>query len=114
LARSSAASRQNPVASPAAYAAPSAVVSATTGRLTGTPFDVEEYLAGRQTPVFFGSALTNFGLEPFLQALIELAGCAEAPHHPAAWLFAVVRRRAMSSARTERRRRQSRNTSTAL
>ena len=26
-----------------------------------------EYLAGRQTPVFFGSALTNFGLEPFLQ-----------------------------------------------
>ena len=28
---------------------------------------------GRQTPVFFGSALTNFGLEPFLQALVELA-----------------------------------------
>ena len=30
-------------------------------------------LAGIQTPVFFGSALTNFGLEPFLQALVELA-----------------------------------------
>jgi peptide chain release factor 3 len=42
-------------------------------REAGTSFDVEEYLAGRQTPVFFGSALTNFGLEPFLQALIELA-----------------------------------------
>ena len=39
----------------------------------GTPFDAAEYLAGRQTPVFFGSALTNFGLEPFLQALVELA-----------------------------------------
>ena len=39
----------------------------------GTRFDVGEYLAGRQTPVFFGSALTNFGLDPFLQALIELA-----------------------------------------
>ena len=39
----------------------------------GTAFDVEEYLAGRQTPVFFGSALTNFGLEPFLQALVEFA-----------------------------------------
>jgi peptide chain release factor 3 len=39
----------------------------------GTAFDVEEYRAGRQTPVFFGSALTNFGLEPFLQALVELA-----------------------------------------
>ena len=32
-----------------------------------------EYLAGRQTPVFFGSALTNFGLEPFLRTLVELA-----------------------------------------
>jgi peptide chain release factor 3 len=39
----------------------------------GTQFDATEYLAGRQTPVFFGSALTNFGLEPFLQALVELA-----------------------------------------
>jgi peptide chain release factor 3 len=39
----------------------------------GTQFDVAEYRAGRQTPVFFGSALTNFGLEPFLQALVELA-----------------------------------------
>src|SRR5262245_53649600 len=39
----------------------------------GTPFNAEEYLAGRQTPVFFGSALNNFGLEPFLQALVDLA-----------------------------------------
>ena len=42
-------------------------------REAGTPFDLAEYRAGRQTPVFFGSALTNFGLEPFLQALVELA-----------------------------------------
>jgi peptide chain release factor 3 len=39
----------------------------------GAPFDVGEYLAGRQTPMFFGSALTNFGLEPFLDALVNLA-----------------------------------------
>jgi len=39
----------------------------------GTTFDVEQYRAGRQTPVFFGSALTNFGLEPFLRAVVELA-----------------------------------------
>jgi peptide chain release factor 3 len=39
----------------------------------GTAFDADEYRAGRQTPVFFGSALNNFGLEPFLQALVELA-----------------------------------------
>jgi peptide chain release factor 3 len=42
-------------------------------RAAGTTFDVAEYLACRQTPVFFGSALTNFGLEPFLQALVDLA-----------------------------------------
>jgi peptide chain release factor 3 len=41
--------------------------------VAGTTFDAGEYLAGRQTPVFFGSALTNFGLEPFLRALVELA-----------------------------------------
>src|SRR5205814_5736287 len=44
-------------------------------RAAGTSFDFEAYRAGRQTPVFFGSALTNFGLEPFLQALIDLAPC---------------------------------------
>jgi peptide chain release factor 3 len=42
-------------------------------RSAGTHFDADEYLAGIQTPVFFGSALTNFGLEPFLQALVDLA-----------------------------------------
>jgi len=42
-------------------------------RGAGTTYDAAEYRAGRQTPVFFGSALTNFGLEPFLKALVELA-----------------------------------------
>ncbi|HVR30962.1 MAG TPA: peptide chain release factor 3 [Thermoanaerobaculia bacterium] len=36
-------------------------------------FDRERYLAGLQTPVFFGSALNNFGVEPFLAALAALA-----------------------------------------
>lgn len=39
----------------------------------GTEFNMNEFLAGRVTPVFFGSAINNFGLEPFWQALIELA-----------------------------------------
>ncbi len=39
----------------------------------GTTFDKEAYLTGRHTPVFFGSALSSFGLEPFLKALTELA-----------------------------------------
>jgi peptide chain release factor 3 len=39
----------------------------------GTRFDFEAYRAGRQTAVFFGSALSNFGLESFLAALVDLA-----------------------------------------
>ena len=42
-------------------------------RAAGTAYDADEYRAGRQTPGFFGSALTNFGLEPFLRAIVELA-----------------------------------------
>ena len=42
-------------------------------RVAGTQFKTADYLAGTQTPVFFGSALTNFGLEPFLRALVDLA-----------------------------------------
>jgi peptide chain release factor 3 len=42
-------------------------------RAAGTAYDADEYRAGRQTPVFFGSALTNFGLEPFLRAIVDLA-----------------------------------------
>jgi peptide chain release factor 3 len=38
-----------------------------------SPWDKEKFLAGELTPVFFASAITNFGVEPFLQAFIELA-----------------------------------------
>jgi peptide chain release factor 3 len=38
----------------------------------GSSFDRELFLAGRQTPVFFGSALTNFGVERFLERFVEL------------------------------------------
>jgi peptide chain release factor 3 len=37
-------------------------------RGAATPFDVAEYLAGRQTPVFFGSAISNFGVEELLRS----------------------------------------------
>jgi len=36
-------------------------------------FDDDAFREGRQTPVFFGSALNNFGVEPFLEALGGLA-----------------------------------------
>ncbi len=39
----------------------------------GAMFDRERFLSGDLTPVFFGSALNNFGVEPFLQAILELA-----------------------------------------
>jgi peptide chain release factor 3 len=36
-------------------------------------FDPATFLRGEQTPVFFGSALHDFGVEPFLHALVSLA-----------------------------------------
>ncbi|HVL66026.1 MAG TPA: peptide chain release factor 3 [Vicinamibacterales bacterium] len=39
----------------------------------GTQFEVDRYRAAQQTPVFFGSALNDFGVEPFLRALLDLA-----------------------------------------
>ena len=39
----------------------------------GTRFDLEAYRRERQTPVFFGSAINDFGVEPFLRALLTLA-----------------------------------------
>jgi peptide chain release factor 3 len=39
----------------------------------GTRFDMDAYRQERQTPVFFGSALNDFGVEPFLRALMTLA-----------------------------------------
>ncbi|NML13894.1 peptide chain release factor 3 [Azohydromonas caseinilytica] len=36
-------------------------------------FDEEEFLTGHQTPMFFGSAINNFGVKEVLDALVELA-----------------------------------------
>ncbi|HET6228682.1 MAG TPA: peptide chain release factor 3 [Longimicrobiaceae bacterium] len=41
--------------------------------MAGSEFSREEFLAGEVSPTFFGSALTNFGVEPFLQTFLELA-----------------------------------------
>lgn len=41
--------------------------------LAGNPFSLDEFLEGKVTPVFFASALTNFGVEPFFDAFIHLA-----------------------------------------
>lgn len=43
--------------------------------LAGNKFSKEEFLKGNVTPVFFASALTNFGIEPFFDAFIHLAPC---------------------------------------
>lgn len=39
----------------------------------GDEYDQERFLAGEITPVFFGSALTNFGIEPFYDSFVDLA-----------------------------------------
>tara|TARA_R110000868_G_scaffold248282_10_gene504691 strand:+ start:1797 stop:3392 length:1596 start_codon:yes stop_codon:yes gene_type:complete len=38
-----------------------------------SPLDTKEYLAGIQTPVFFGSALSNFGVKETLDAISEMS-----------------------------------------
>jgi len=41
----------------------------------GESFDPVRVRAGAQTPVFFGSALTNFGVRPFLERFLAIAPC---------------------------------------
>lgn len=38
----------------------------------GDEFDIDAVRNGKLTPVFFGSALTNFGVEPFLEQFLNL------------------------------------------
>ncbi|BAQ14960.1 putative peptide chain release factor 3 [Clostridium botulinum] len=40
--------------------------------IAGDDFDLEKVRVGELTPVFFGSALTNFGVEPFLEEFLNL------------------------------------------
>ena len=40
--------------------------------IAGDEFDLEKVRCGELTPVFFGSALTNFGVEPFLEKFLQL------------------------------------------
>ncbi|NLO84499.1 MAG: peptide chain release factor 3 [Clostridiales bacterium] len=40
--------------------------------IAGDAFDKEAVLSGQLTPLFFGSAVTNFGVEPFLEAFLSI------------------------------------------
>jgi peptide chain release factor 3 len=42
-------------------------------RSASSPFDLQSFLAGQQSPVFFGSGINNFGVQEILQALVEWA-----------------------------------------
>jgi peptide chain release factor 3 len=41
--------------------------------VAGNAFDLRRFLAGQLTPVFFGSAMNNFGVEPFLDHFVDVA-----------------------------------------
>jgi len=43
--------------------------------ITGTtnPFNIDDFLDGKQTPIFFGSAINNFGIENLLDGFIQYA-----------------------------------------
>ncbi|MEE4355193.1 MAG: peptide chain release factor 3 [Desulfococcaceae bacterium] len=38
-----------------------------------SPFDLQDFLKGSQTPVFFGSAINNFGVRELLDTFVEIA-----------------------------------------
>ena len=42
-------------------------------RGTTNPFQIESFLKGQQTPVFFGSAINNFGIENLLDGFVKYA-----------------------------------------
>src|SRR5690606_18785093 len=41
--------------------------------VAGDPFDMEKFSSGEITPVFFGSAINNFGVQTFLETFLQLA-----------------------------------------
>ena len=43
--------------------------------MAGEEFDLSKVLSGTLTPIFFGSAMTNFGVLPFLEEFIRMAPC---------------------------------------
>lgn len=48
--------------------------------VAGDPFDLEKVKRGELTPVFFGSAVNNFGVQTFLDNFLELAPKPEPRH----------------------------------
>ncbi len=69
--------RRVPVAELGALDLPESVVSGVREDIellggAGATFDRSAFLAGRQSPVYFGSALSNFGVEHFLQGFLQL------------------------------------------
>ncbi|MBE6449725.1 MAG: peptide chain release factor 3 [Alphaproteobacteria bacterium] len=47
------------------------------------PFDLNSYLEGHMTPVFFGSAINNFGVQELLDGLVKYAPAPRAQKTPA-------------------------------
>ena len=41
--------------------------------MAGDEFDIEKVKQGELSPMFFGSAMTNFGVQPFLEEFLQLA-----------------------------------------
>lgn len=41
--------------------------------MAGDEYNLDDIVKGELTPVFFGSALTNFGVEPFLKSFLEIS-----------------------------------------
>ena len=55
--------------------------------MAGEDFDIDSVYSGQMTPVFFGSAMNNFGVELLLKELSQMLSTTRGPgqsgsHHP--------------------------------
>jgi peptide chain release factor 3 len=49
--------------------------------IAGDELDMDKVRAGELTPMFFGSAMTNFGVRPFLEAFLQMAPSPSVKRH---------------------------------
>ena len=68
----------------------------------GDTFSLEKYRAGELAPMFFGSALNNFGIEPLLEALIDIAPSPTGRNSEERWWLPTKRNSRPSSLRFKR------------
>ena len=65
--------------------------------MAGDEFDMEKVNTGELTPMFFGSAMTNFGVQSFLEKFLEMSPMPQPRMQAAGWYNIVTGERKFSA-----------------